>query len=167
MLVNYSAIDSPLGPLTGAIADGKVIWLDYGYDDDILSDMKKRLSRHSEALEFIKDEIAVRPLENWVNAYFTGDNPPRPDVQLVGTDFQVSVWQTLLKMSPGTLKSYKEIAEEIGNPKAVRAVGQAVNRNPISIIVPCHCIVGSNGSLTGYNGGLDKKTFLLELEQTE
>ena len=81
-----------------------------------------------------------------------------------GTQFQLQVWNALLDIPYGETRSYKQIAEAIGNPKAVRAVGMANNRNPLLIIVPCHRIIGKNGSLVGYGEGLDKKEFLLRLE---
>jgi methylated-DNA-[protein]-cysteine S-methyltransferase len=81
-----------------------------------------------------------------------------------GTAFQQSVWQTLLSIPMGQTVSYGLISERLGNPKAVRAVGGAVGRNPIGIIVPCHRVIGSNGALTGYAGGLGRKTLLLQLE---
>ena len=82
-----------------------------------------------------------------------------------GTIFQQSVWQAMLAIQPGQTSSYGNISKVISNPAAVRAVGAAVGRNPISIIVPCHRVLGTNGSLTGYAGGLARKTALLRLEQ--
>lgn len=81
-----------------------------------------------------------------------------------GTAFQQSVWRALLAIPQGRTASYSEVSQRIGNPAAVRAVGAAVGRNPVSIIVPCHRVLGANGSLTGYAGGLDKKIALLTLE---
>ena len=81
-----------------------------------------------------------------------------------GTAFQQSVWNTLLSIPPGETVSYGEVSRRIGNPAAVRAVGGAVGRNPVSIIVPCHRVMGTNGTLTGYGGGLARKTALLRLE---
>lgn len=81
-----------------------------------------------------------------------------------GTAFQLAVWQALLAIQPGQTTSYGNISQNISNPAAVRAVGAAVGRNPISIIVPCHRVLGADGSLTGYAGGLDRKTALLRLE---
>ena len=81
-----------------------------------------------------------------------------------GTAFQQSVWQALLAIAPGTTASYGQISSRIGKPAAVRAVGSAVGRNPVSIIVPCHRVMGADGSLTGYAGGLHRKTALLTLE---
>lgn len=81
-----------------------------------------------------------------------------------GTPFQKTVWTQLLKIPYGETASYGEIARMAGNPKACRAVGMANNRNPISIFIPCHRVIGADGSLTGYGGGLEIKRFLLELE---
>lgn len=82
-----------------------------------------------------------------------------------GTDFQKKVWQALLTIPFGETRSYKQIAEQIGNVKAVRAVGAANGKNPISIIAPCHRVVGANGKLVGFAGGLENKTILLEIEK--
>jgi methylated-DNA-[protein]-cysteine S-methyltransferase len=81
-----------------------------------------------------------------------------------GTEFQQSVWQALLRIGHGHLSSYGEIARQISNPAAVRAVGMAVGRNPLGVIIPCHRVLGSDGSLTGYAGGLHRKTWLLAHE---
>ena len=81
-----------------------------------------------------------------------------------GTDFQHSAWESLLRIPYGETKSYLQQAESISNPRAIRAIGQANSRNPITIIIPCHRVIGKNGSLTGYAGGLDRKTRLLAHE---
>lgn len=100
-----------------------------------------------------------------IDAYFAGDLT-RFDVPLdfKGTDFQRSVWAALLAIPFGETRSYAEIARAIGRPSAVRAVGAANGRNPISIIAPCHRVIGSNGALTGFAGGLKAKELLLGLE---
>ena len=82
----------------------------------------------------------------------------------VGTDFQQAVWRQLTTIAPGQTSSYAAIAQAIGKPAAVRAVGGAIGRNPLSIMVPCHRVIGSNGQLTGYAGGLPRKIALLQLE---
>ncbi len=84
-----------------------------------------------------------------------------------GTAFQQGVWRSLLGIASGTTCSYASISRQIGNPNAVRAVGGAIGRNPISILVPCHRVVGSNGALTGYAGGIDRKIALLQLESSD
>ncbi|MDO9568521.1 MAG: methylated-DNA--[protein]-cysteine S-methyltransferase [Hydrogenophaga sp.] len=83
-----------------------------------------------------------------------------------GTPFQQSVWQALLSIPAGQTRRYGELASQIGRPAAVRAVGAAIGRNPLSIVVPCHRVVGADGSLTGYAGGLDRKAALLERERS-
>ena len=88
-------------------------------------------------------------------------------LEMNGTEFQLKVWNELCNIPYGETRSYKDIAEKIGNPKAVRAVGGANNKNKLMIIVPCHRVIGANGSLTGYAGGIDVKKILLELEQSK
>lgn len=83
----------------------------------------------------------------------------------VGSEFQKKVWNAMREIPYGETRSYGQIARQIGSPKASRAVGQAANRNPLPIVIPCHRLIGSNGSLTGYAGGLETKQMLLELEK--
>jgi len=106
------------------------------------------------------------PISREIEAYFEGDLNAltRIRVQTGGTDFQRKVWKSLTKIKPGTTKTYSEIATEIGHPKAIRAVGAANGANPVSIVVPCHRVIGANGTLTGYGGGLDRKKWLLHHE---
>ena len=85
-------------------------------------------------------------------------------LDLQGTDFQQSVWQALYKIPFGKSVSYAQQAQQLGNPKALRAVGSAIGKNPVSIIVPCHRVIGTSGAVTGYAGGLERKRFLLALE---
>lgn len=101
-----------------------------------------------------------------LDAFFAGERKEFDlPLHLKGTAFQQKVWAALLEIPYGETRTYGEIAAAIGSPKAARAVGMANNRNPVSILVPCHRVIGSNGKLVGYGGGLDKKAFLLELEQ--
>ncbi|MEO8923264.1 MAG: methylated-DNA--[protein]-cysteine S-methyltransferase [Caldimonas sp.] len=110
------------------------------------------------------DELLLRAAQQ-LEAYFSGaeDGFDVP-LDLQGTPFQRAVWGELLKLARGTTCSYGEIAGRLGKPSAGRAVGAAVGRNPVSVIVPCHRVVGSDGSLTGYAGGLERKTVLLHVE---
>lgn len=109
----------------------------------------------------------------WLSRYFEGHNPGTPPpVRPQGTPFQLSVWQRLLTIPYGSTTTYGVLAAYLAahNPSgrmSAQAVGQAVGRNPISIIIPCHRVIGADGTLTGYAGGLDKKTFLLNLERGE
>ena len=102
----------------------------------------------------------------WLDRYFRG-NTSAPDFPLepAGTAFQKAVWAELLKIPYGCTRSYKDVAESIGC-KSARAAGLAIGRNPISIIIPCHRVIGSSGALTGYAGGLERKAKLLDLEKT-
>jgi methylated-DNA-[protein]-cysteine S-methyltransferase len=100
-----------------------------------------------------------------LNAYFAGKlRRFTVPLDLRGTAFQLRVWELLCDILYGETRSYGEVAQAIGKPKAARAVGQAVGRNPISIVVPCHRVIGSDGGLTGYGGGLHRKKALLDLE---
>ena len=104
--------------------------------------------------------------KNWLDIYFCGNAPNfTPPLNFQGTEFQKKVWQILLKIPFGETKTYGEIAKMLKT--SARAVGNAVAHNPISLIVPCHRVIGFNGNLTGYAGGLDKKIKLLELENFE
>ena len=115
----------------------------------------------------IKETPLIKKTYNELNEYFAGtrkifDIP----IKLNGTPFQIKVWEALKNITYGKTASYKDIAKTIGNEKACRAVGMANNKNPIIIIIPCHRIIGSNGNLTGYAGGLAIKNKLLELEKS-
>jgi len=108
----------------------------------------------------------LKKVSQQLTEYFAGQRT-QFDVPLdlaCGTAFQQSVWQALLAIPQGGTASYGEVSQRIGKPAAVRAVGAAVGRNPVSIIVPCHRVMGANGALTGYAGGLDRKSALLRLE---
>ncbi|AJA07885.1 methylated-DNA-protein-cysteinemethyltransferase [Sphingopyxis fribergensis] len=112
------------------------------------------------------DHPVLVETERQLGEYFAGERRSF-DVPLsfAGTDFQKRVWAALLAIPFGETRSYGEIADQLGNPGASRAVGAANGRNPISIIAPCHRVVGSNGKLTGFAGGLEAKAFLLDLER--
>jgi methylated-DNA-[protein]-cysteine S-methyltransferase len=112
------------------------------------------------------DHPVLRQTVRQLREYFAGTRTTfdAPLDLSVGTPFQQSVWQALLAIAPGDTASYSQISSRIGKPAAVRAVGAAVGRNPVSIIVPCHRVMGADGSLTGYAGGLPRKTALLTLE---
>lgn len=109
--------------------------------------------------------------KNWLNRYFSGKKPDIKEipVKFIGNEFRKSVWKILCKIPYGKVITYNDIAKQIANQRGMtkmsaQAVGGAVGHNPISIIIPCHRVIGKNGKLTGYAAGLDKKTKLLELE---
>jgi methylated-DNA-[protein]-cysteine S-methyltransferase len=114
----------------------------------------------------LKTPLALLETVRQLTAYFSGDLR-RFDLPLRmrGTDFQLSVWRALCEIPYGETISYGELARRIGNPKGSRAVGLANASNPIAIVVPCHRVIGSNGKLTGYGGGLENKEMLLNLER--
>ncbi|MGB3893488.1 MAG: methylated-DNA--[protein]-cysteine S-methyltransferase [Mycolicibacter sinensis] len=148
-------IDSPIGPLTLAGEDGKLshlLMLDHSHAPDRTG--------------WRRDEAAFPEVVEQLAAYFAGDLTEFDlAYQMAGTEFQRRVWTALLTIPYGQTRSYGELALQIGAPTASRAVGLANGRNPISIIVPCHRVIGSNGSLTGYGGGVDRKRALLDLER--
>ncbi len=106
-------------------------------------------------------------VKNWLDRYFTGQNPKISELPLapIGNEFRQAVWKLLCEIPYGETTTYGEIAKRLGKPMSAQAVGGAVGHNPISIIIPCHRVIGKNGSITGYAGGIDKKIKLLELEQ--
>jgi methylated-DNA-[protein]-cysteine S-methyltransferase len=154
----HVVVDSPIGPLTLVAADGRITGL---YMD---------AQRHRPGEEVVGSagDPAAEPFATAADQlarYFAGqltefDLPLAP----AGTRFQRAVWDALRQIPYGETWSYGQLASKIGNPAAVRAVGLANGRNPIALVVPCHRVIGSDGSLTGYGGGLDRKRFLLDLE---
>jgi methylated-DNA-[protein]-cysteine S-methyltransferase len=151
----YRIIDSPIDPLTLAGRDHALTHL-------LMIDHAHAPNRSG----WHRDDTAFAAVVEQLGAYFAGERTEFDlDFQPVGTDFQRRVWSALLTIPYGQTRSYGQIAEQIGAPSASRAVGLANGRNPISIIVPCHRVIGSNGSLTGYGGGIDRKRALLDLEK--
>ena len=127
------------------------------------------------SISFIDNNIDIKENTNSIieetitqlNEYFEGKRKEFTiELSLKGTDFQKQVWNELLNIAYGQTASYSDIAIAVGNPKAVRAIGNANNKNPIPIIIPCHRVIGKSGKLVGYAGGLDIKVALLKLETT-
>lgn len=107
------------------------------------------------------DSGVLRQTAVWLDGYFAGNPGELPPMEPKGTEFQKKVWKLLLEIPYGQTLTYGELARRLGNPRASQAVGQAVGRNPIAILVPCHRVVGSKGTLTGYAYGVEKKRWLL------
>jgi methylated-DNA-[protein]-cysteine S-methyltransferase len=156
-----SLIQSPLGTLRMSAEEHALVGLYF--------------PEHKPAPKFVEGEASGRPAEREIieaasrqlEEYFAGartsfDVP----LDLQGTEFQRAVWKALLAIPYGETRSYRELAEDVGRATAVRAVGTANGRNPVSILVPCHRVIGSDGSETGYAGGVEKKKWLLSLERT-
>lgn len=169
MTKNVCCYQSPIGSLTIAEDDAGICEIAFGE----LAEGKalKNPTEDSAVTECIKDENGdltpvLRETVRQLTEYFAGERKIFDlPLSLHGTEFQRSVWMELLKIPYGETRSYKQIAAAVGNDKASRAVGMANNRNKIPIIIPCHRVIGSNKKMVGYAGGLDKKEWLLALEQ--
>lgn len=147
-------IDSPVGVLLGAISRGALVGLHFTDEDG-----------PSPEPGWVEDDRPFEELRRQLEEYFGGrrrefDVPLAP----VGTSFQQEVWAALTDIPFGATASYGEVAEAIGRPSAMRAVGGANGANPIPILIPCHRVIAADGTLGGYGGGLDRKVLLLELE---
>jgi methylated-DNA-[protein]-cysteine S-methyltransferase len=154
--LQFRSMDSPVGQLTLAGMDGRLMHLR-------MVDQTYEPSHDG----WEPDDDAFPEAVEQLEAYFAGDRTEFDlELDLVGTQFQRRVWAALQAIPYGETRSYGEIARQIGSPRACRAVGLANGHNPIGIIVPCHRVIGSNGSLTGYGGGLGRKRALLELEKS-
>ena len=151
----HTVIDSPYGPLTLVAEDGVLCGL---Y-------MNGQRHRPPEETFGVRDESLFGEVEDQLEAYFSGELQEfTVELRLHGTEFQRRVWDQLRHIPYGETRTYGELADALGNAGASRAVGLANGKNPIGIIVPCHRVVGANGSLTGYGGGLDRKQRLLDFE---
>lgn len=155
---------TPLGGLLLAATEAGLAgaWFHEGQRDTPAPDVVGRWTRDA-------GHPLLRRTAQVLDRYFAGERVVF-DVPLdlnAGTGFQQAVWQALCLIEPGRTVSYGEVARAIGRPAAVRAVGAAVGANPVSVIVPCHRVMGANGSLTGYSGGLHRKVALLALESGE
>ncbi|MGP4073575.1 methylated-DNA--[protein]-cysteine S-methyltransferase [Piscibacillus sp. B03] len=162
--LTLSNFDSPVGNIIIGGHNNKVYFVKIGTfeaRDEWLEKWRKK----NQVDEPKYQEDAFSNVKEEFHRYFKGDlNKFTFEYELLGTDFQQQVWHALIGIPYGEQWTYKNIAESIGNVKAIRAVGGAINKNPISIAVPCHRVIGSDGSLTGYASGLDHKRFLLHLE---
>ena len=157
--------NSPVGKLLIASKDGKLIGLWIEGQKYYLGKIKDEL------IENDKEEILVKT-KKWLDKYFLGENPKISDLEisLNGTSFEKVVWELLKKIPYGEVTTYKELSKKVAKKlkkekMSAQAVGGAIGHNPISIIIPCHRIVGTDGSLTGYAGGIDKKVKLLKHEK--
>lgn len=158
----YKKISSPLGEIT------------LRSDEEALTGLWFAADKHYNDKDIAGAALANLPVfaqaENWLQKYFAGAKPELDlPLKFIGTDFQLQVWQLLLQIPYGSVLTYGAIAREIAAKKGLQrmsaqAVGGAVGRNPLCIVVPCHRVIGTNGSLTGYGGGMARKVALLKLE---
>jgi len=149
----FSQVTSPIGPLTLVVSEVGVVRVEFG-----VSTMS--------GSHLIESREMTAACYTELEEYFAGERRQfTVPLDIRGTEFQKQCWRALLDIPYGQTRSYADIARAVGRPHAFRAVGMANHSNPIAIIVPCHRVLGSNGSLTGYGGGLDLKRKLLDLEQ--
>ena len=154
----YKTIDSPVGKL-------KLVASDKGLVAVLWENAKPARVRLSELIKRETHPILIE-IERQLGEYFAGKRRSfSVALDMRGTSFQRNVWEALLAIPFGETRTYGELAKQVGSPQAARAVGAATGRNPISIIVPCHRLIGSTGKLTGFAGGLETKARLLGLEQ--
>lgn len=156
-IYSYKSMNSPVGRLKLVATERGLAAILWANDDP----KRVRLAPLVED----KNHSVLRETERQLTDYFAGKLKKFSlKFDFAGTEFQKEVWRALAAIPFGETRSYGDIARQIGRPKAVRAVGAANGRNPISIVVPCHRVIGSNGKLTGFAGGLENKAFLLKTE---
>ena len=160
--IETAGIDTPIGRLRLAAHEGALVALHFGdRPDTLVRDLERRFGPCA-----VTDHPDPAGAVTRLRAYFAGDLraldaiPADPG----GTPFQRKVWDELRRIPVGTTVSYSELARRVGVPGTVRAVGTANGRNPVAVVIPCHRVIGADGSLTGYGGGLDRKQWLLAHE---
>ena len=158
----YSKVESPVGRIHILSSDQGLSAL---YFDSQVEAMDKRFPRDSRQPGHGNPWLLRA--QAFTYCYFAGDLDYAPEIplDLQGTATQLAVWKALTAIPPAETRSYQQVAGEVGKPQALRAIGGAVGRNPISLLIPCHRVVGSNGKLTGYAGGIEVKRFLLDHEK--
>lgn len=156
-MIRYSVHDGPEGPLLLALdEEGALVRLHFGHGD------------HEVGPDWVRDDGALADWCTRLDEYFAGTRTEFDlPVRLHGTPFQVEVWEQLRRIPYGETISYGDLARRVGRPEAARAVGAANGQNPVAIVVPCHRVIGADGSLTGFGGGLAWKQRLLDLERPQ
>ena len=170
MTLRYDIVDAIAGPMAVVMmgdALAAIVWT--GEGRRWMELLPPRLQPAAMKRPPVRDHEAVRPAREWLTAYFAGERLTFADyagpLDSGGTDFQRAVWNALKTIPYGQTCSYGDVARMVGSPGAVRAVGAANGANPIPVIVPCHRVIGADGKLTGFTGGLWRKKKLLALEQ--
>lgn len=160
--MNYSSVESPVGRIHMLASEQGLSAL---YFDSQAGAMDQRFPRDSRQPGH-GNQWLLRA-QAFTYCYFAGDLDYAPEIPLdiQGTPTQLAVWKALAAIPPAQTRSYQQVADDVGKPRASRAIGAAVGKNPVSLLIPCHRVVGSNGKLTGYAGGLEVKRFLLEHEK--
>ena len=155
-------VPSPVGELTLVATDAALVAIRWEREDDARARARVPTPAHA------PDHPVLRKAETQLSAYFAGERTTF-DLPLApaGTPFQRAVWRALLAIPYGETRSYRDIAKALGQPTATRAVGAANGRNPLPIVAPCHRVIGADGSLTGFGGGLENKRWLLDHERRD
>jgi O-6-methylguanine DNA methyltransferase len=161
-------LDAPVGPLFLAASDHGLVALEFDArlpGQQTIRPNPRDLREEKNGIKFEESRRLMHPYVVELEEYFSGERREFCfPLDLRGTDFQLACWRALLTIPYGETRTYADIARAVGKPNAFRAVGMANNRNPIAIVVPCHRVIASDGTLCGYGGGLDVKRKLLELE---
>jgi O-6-methylguanine DNA methyltransferase len=168
LTIRRTQIETPLGSMLALASNDGLCALEFTGPDKRLARLEARLRRWFPPHEIVDtDTPTFAQTRTWLSKYFNGQAADAGDLPLDmhGAPFEKRVWRALLEIPPGHTTSYGAIAKKLGSAGASRAVGAANGANPIAIIVPCHRVIGSSGSLTGYGGGLDRKTWLLDHER--
>ena len=164
MMLVRRVFDTPVGPMMALATDAALCALEFGKPGR-MTRLDARLRRWFPPCAVADgDNHVIAQTSDWLDKYFCGHAAVDPPLDMRGASFELRVWAALREIPYGETTSYGELAEHIGSPGAARAVGLANGRNPISIVVPCHRVIGADGSLVGYGGGLERKRALLALE---
>lgn len=166
-ILHRAKFDTPVGPMLALTSTKDLCALEFE-----LPDRQKLLTARLKQWfsEYEMEPMTVTgnaPIANWLTAYFRREFLPPPTLDLRGSAFEQTVWKALLAIPVAQTTTYGSLAAKLGIPGSARAIGTAVRRNPISLIVPCHRVIGSNGALRGYGGGLPQKQWLLLHEGLE
>ena len=161
-----ATMDTPLGPMLALASERGLCALEFLKPERMDRLDARRVRWFPPHTVVDRPHRALDDTRAWLDRYYREPSGATPDLalDLLGNEFEQAVWAALLRVPCGSTSTYGRVASELGRPSAARAVGSAVGGNPISLIVPCHRIVGSTGSLTGYGGGLDRKRWLLDHE---
>ncbi|WNS78138.1 methylated-DNA--[protein]-cysteine S-methyltransferase [Domibacillus sp. DTU_2020_1001157_1_SI_ALB_TIR_016] len=161
--IQWSTVDYEHGSLYIAKTEKGLCYV--GSPGQTFEELETWVNKRFPAAVLIEDRSALNPYKDELYAYFDGTSRTfHLPVDVRGTPFQLQIWEALKQIPYGETYSYSDIAELAGKPAAVRAVGAAIGANPVLITIPCHRVIGKNGALTGYRGGLELKQYLLQLE---
>jgi methylated-DNA-[protein]-cysteine S-methyltransferase len=165
MVLRHTLLLTVVGPLLAASSEKGLLRLSFLGEAYEYRPRARALARSLDDVETVEDPGAFNDLATQLGEYFSGRRRSFDlEIDLRGSEFQRRVWRSLLRIPYGRLRSYKQVARDIGRPAATRAVGQAVGDNPVAIVVPCHRVIGTNGGLVGFGGGMTLKAQLLRLE---